>query len=487
MTERGPALPQSQFIVVVIPGIGGSKLSAAEEEPAWGYSRLNYLHALTHPQSLSLAVAPRLRPQGLINTLRVIPGVFAIPGYDGLVRKLTNCFTNGTSTVAHPDEVTDPGADVVEFGYDFRLGVVDAAERLDDEIQRRLERLSTTEQNRRVVIVAHSMGGLIARYWLGLPGRARYCRSLITIGTPHRGAPKALGWAVNGARIGPAHFPKLSAVIGEWQGLYDLLPRTPTVWLEGEEWQCYPLELAESGAVGLHRNRAERALEMHQTIEEDWTVLYDRPRSEVPDLVTISAEGHDTPLYASVDGDRLRLHQQLDDRHRSLPLRAGLRGDGTVPAQSAVPLEEDDEAGGRPERHHRATERHGPMSDSAHAVRIVGDLVDPLPRGYRGDDAPKRPMLGTDIDQFTLAGQPFTVRARLDRADPAGVTARARLSALDRPGRPWESEMQSDGEGWRVDLPGLEPGMYELRLSASGIAGSDPVGCSETIVAVDPS
>jgi hypothetical protein len=28
---------------------------------------------------------------------------------------------------------------------------------------------------------------------------------LITVGTPHRGAPKALDWLVNGVRVGPAN------------------------------------------------------------------------------------------------------------------------------------------------------------------------------------------------------------------------------------------------------------------------------------------
>ena len=43
-----------------------------------------------------------------------------------------------------------------------------------------------------MIVVAHSMGGLVARYWMGPLGGWRVCRALITLGTPHRGAPKAL-------------------------------------------------------------------------------------------------------------------------------------------------------------------------------------------------------------------------------------------------------------------------------------------------------
>ena len=39
----------------------------------------------------------------------------------------------------------------------------------------------------RIYIVAHSAGGLVARYYVQLLGGAYYCDGLITLGTPHRG------------------------------------------------------------------------------------------------------------------------------------------------------------------------------------------------------------------------------------------------------------------------------------------------------------
>src|SRR5207248_7006465 len=43
----------------------------------------------------------------------------------------------------------------------------------------------------RVDIIAHSLGGLDARYALAHCGLAKRVRSLVTIGTPHRGTPLA--------------------------------------------------------------------------------------------------------------------------------------------------------------------------------------------------------------------------------------------------------------------------------------------------------
>ena len=41
-------------------------------------------------------------------------------------------------------------------------------------------------------VVGHSMGGLIARYYVKRLGGDRYVRSLVTLGTPHHGSPMAI-------------------------------------------------------------------------------------------------------------------------------------------------------------------------------------------------------------------------------------------------------------------------------------------------------
>jgi triacylglycerol lipase len=68
----------------------------------------------------------------------------------------------------------------------------------------------------RVNIVAHSMGGLDARYAIACLGMAPRIASLTTIGTPHRGTPLADLAALVGA------FGKLSGRLG---AIHDLSPR----------------------------------------------------------------------------------------------------------------------------------------------------------------------------------------------------------------------------------------------------------------------
>src|SRR5437764_4922920 len=55
----------------------------------------------------------------------------------------------------------------------------------------------------RIAIVAHSMGGLVARAWMRTHGRARVAR-LITLGTPHHGSALArFGLGENAAQMRP--------------------------------------------------------------------------------------------------------------------------------------------------------------------------------------------------------------------------------------------------------------------------------------------
>jgi triacylglycerol lipase len=61
------------------------------------------------------------------------------------------------------------------------LGLAHMAERLNVVVQ------SLSRRDRPLFVVAHSAGGLVARYFLQKLGGHRYSAGLITLGTPHRG------------------------------------------------------------------------------------------------------------------------------------------------------------------------------------------------------------------------------------------------------------------------------------------------------------
>jgi triacylglycerol lipase len=76
--------------------------------------------------------------------------------------------------------------------YDYGLHTHDiprAAVRLGEAIQR----LSTATEYERIHVIGHSLGGLIARYYVQRLGGDSHVHTLVTLGTPHQGTQ--LAWA----------------------------------------------------------------------------------------------------------------------------------------------------------------------------------------------------------------------------------------------------------------------------------------------------
>src|SRR5690606_18369916 len=88
----------------------------------------------------------------------------------------------------------------IPFPYDWRRDNRAAAHRLKEVVERKLGlwRKRPGMSKARAILIAHSMGGLVARYYLEVLGGWDSCRALITFGTPHRGSLNALDSLCNG-------------------------------------------------------------------------------------------------------------------------------------------------------------------------------------------------------------------------------------------------------------------------------------------------
>ncbi|MGQ0777761.1 MAG: lipase/acyltransferase domain-containing protein [Pseudonocardiales bacterium] len=469
------------LVVVVIPGIGGSVLETVGGQPIWGQGRRQLAEALWDPARLSLAEHPSLRPVDLLGSTRILPWK-VVPGYDDLVRHLTNEFglTDDDIDVARDsaDGVQPkPGASVVLFPYDFRLGVRAAAEQLAAEMKRRLA--DRAEKRRQVIVLAHSMGGLVARYWLGPLRGARYCQALITLGTPHRGAPKALDWLLNGVRVGPGPVAALTstlladaaAVLREWPSTYDLLPRYRAVRDEESGREHYPHELGSAPFA----KRAQAAFDMHQEIETEWQAL---DPAERPEVLALFARGHATPSRAVRRGDRVRITKTDAEWQPN----AGWRGDGTVPALSAIPIELSEDVRAR----RAVPDRHGPMAGCAAAVEVLREY-EAEPFGSVRGDAPDRPWLGLDLDEVVAAGEPFTVAAELLGSTAVeGASAWLRVAPDGGPTTAQPLRMTGADGRWQATVPGLAPGIYQVSVEAVNVPRVDQVLGGDVIGVIEP-
>ena len=427
-----------RHLVVVVPGIGGSVLERADAGGlVWdaGFGSVGRLFLAA--DRLSLEQVPEVRPVGLIRSRVPMPGWTVIRGYDRLMAAVGG-LPGAVVDTGDPDRRV-PDANVVAFPYDFRKGVVHAAERLDAEVAGRLQVLGGEDEPGRVVVVAHSLGGLVARYWLGPLKGWQVCRALMTLGTPHRGAPKALGWMVGGVRAGGRVWQGTTRLIREWPSVADLLPRYPAVWDETAQVALYPRDLP----IGWLRPLARRAFLMHEDIERGC----DRVPQSGPELVPRIGWSHDTLDAAFWDGACLRVTKKPPSWLEAPGWESDF-GDGTVPAVSALPIEAGNRAVSTAGM--RVRERHSGLVWARGMLEEITALLEdyeghpvPSPARLSYRDAEEHgAAIGLDVDDVYLPGQtiPLKVSLRGVAGDVRDVAVTVALHPVDgrlrRAGRP---------------------------------------------------
>lgn len=478
-----------RHLVVVVPGIGGSVLARPgnPEDIVWDAGKGDIADLVVRPGRMSTAESPCLEPIGLTRSTKFLCFT-VVPGYEGLLDQL-EAFgkVDRRGDPEHPARDTD----VVVAPYDFRHGIVRAAERLDAVVRGRQEEVSEAEQAGRVIVVAHSLGGLVARYWMGMGSqpRWRWCRALITLGTPHRGASKALDWLVNGVRLCGVRLPGPSELIWDWPAVAQLLPRYQAVRnlaapADQADRKWYPHQLPMDRLA----RPAKAAYELHVNIERAWRQM---PR-DGPEMVACMGWSHPTPDACFWDGVSLEVTKEppgwldLDDRWK------GDFGDGTVPAYSALPPELDNQA----HSPIRLVDRHVPMACSERILKLIMKYEERRPpkRVREGIDGERGPAIGLDVEELHAAGQPIPVSATIREvdADLAGQAVWARL----RPAAEGAAALAAGQVHARLDwdsaqgcfhglLPGQPEGLYQLEVKAQEVPHAGDLNAVDTVAVID--
>lgn len=471
-------------LVVLLPGIGGSVLSGPDGRPRWETSAGPLAHALIRPGDLDLERAGNLEPTALIESFTTFGPLMNITGYEGLLRHITRGFRDVVHHTYVHGQPVPRDVDVLLVPYDFRRSVTEAAERLAGAVNQALADVPESARSGRVVVVAHSMGGLVARYWIGPLDGWRFCRALLTLGTPHRGAPKALDWLVHGAGVGALRHPGLTRVLRGWPSMYELLPQYPAVWHEAlgrpEEVEALPAAL-----LGRRRGlrtyapvfaaRTARARQVHEDIAQAWAQI---PPNQVPRVTAYLGRGHATTnLVTLTTTGHLRFAKQ-DPTWRG---NVGWAGDGTVPALSAIPGELSDD----PLLWRELPERHGEMAGTPGFVELLRSLNgEAVPT--RGGDAGGVTWLGLDVEEVVPAGVPVPVGARTPPDSASAAAVHVTLTAAGRrPTLVFEGQLTACADEWQGMLPDLPSGAYRLVLEAQGLRGAPSVFSRTHLVALD--
>lgn len=176
-----------------------------------------------------------------------------------------------------PAASADGPATFYPFFYDWRQDDAVNAARLDDLIES--IRHEHEDPDLAVDVVAHSMGGLVVRYFVRY-GRedvldredpvitfagARKVRRLVLVGTPNFGSISGLQTALMGAPIGLARVPP--EVGATWPSVFELLPDPSQDWM-----------------IGLHGERIDRDLYNVATWRDyQWSIFDPAARARIRD------------------------------------------------------------------------------------------------------------------------------------------------------------------------------------------------------------
>lgn len=136
------------------------------------------------------------------------------------------------------DYLISQGYDVKEIPYDWRLDINDIQQRISSDINF----VKAKYNSDKVDIVAHSMGGLVARKYI-LNHRDQVDK-LITVGTPNLGAPKAYNTLFWGDKFGLLFTIKsiIRDISRTFPSAYELLPAKtyfdfyPNGYIKDEYW-----------------------------------------------------------------------------------------------------------------------------------------------------------------------------------------------------------------------------------------------------------
>ncbi|WP_143466748.1 lipase family alpha/beta hydrolase [Lentzea kentuckyensis] len=469
-------------MIVVLPGVGGSVLRDAAGpvwEPSIGMagSLLRDRHdvlarlsgdreKLDDPDHRDGVVAT-----GLISTPVAVPGFATLDQYTPLRRTLGAAFELRRGDPADGD---GPPSNYFEFAYDWRRDNRVSALALKILIDRELAKWRTYQIGGRpkVVLVCHSMGGLVAKYYLDVLGGWRDCRTFITFGTPFRGSVKAMNVLANGLSRFGIDFVALSEVLRNFTSFYQLLPRYPVVARQPGGPLARVSELTEN-VGGLDVERARRAYEdFHRAMDPERSSHQGKRLDELVRMRPIVGHGQTTPQSAVIDRTALSVSTELvSDDPRVLAYGTG---DGTVPELSALPIELSDEGPWWWENGKHST-MHTSSNTLANLVKTLmmgsaglSDLQGPEQRAWEEVARPAEVTLDVRVDEVNPSGEPVTIDCVLSDPD---VTETPRLTiSEDVPVERTETE-----EGYRYRVRGLSVGTHELKVDWAACSVSDVV------------
>jgi pimeloyl-ACP methyl ester carboxylesterase len=452
-------------VVVLLPGILGSVLTRNGTD-VWSITPGAALRAILSlgdsVESLALTRDPPdvddlgdgVTATRLISDVHLIPGLWKVDGYTKIVATLTQEFA------------LQPGQ-LIQFPYDWRRDNRVGARQLASKSAGWLAdwRQRSGKPDAKLILVGHSMGGLVARYFLEVLGGWKDTRMLVTFGTPYRGSLNALNALANGIRlqVGPLKLLDLTPLVTSLTSVYQLLPIYPCY--DGGDGTLKRCADQTAAIPNLDWQKAADALAFHNEIRAavDRNMADEAYRNNRYAIHPIAGIEQPTQQGGRLKDGTVEMLNSLGGRD--------LGGDGTVPRVSATPIELDNQG-----REIFAPDRHASLQNGDLALLNVKGLLSGLDIDqdrYRFGMAPGGATiaLGLDLDDAYTTGEPVTFRVRpgedwVDLSATVWSTADGSVVA--------QAPLVPDGNGRRRASVGpLPAGVY--RVTVAGPPEASPV------------
>lgn len=295
------ALPRgARRPVIFIPGFMGSELWLGNER-IWP----NVKAMFTQPELYQLPSKAPIEARNLVSQIVIVPRLIKVERYSVLGDFL--CEELGY----------ERGKNLLEFAWDWRQDLLLVSRQLGEQIEH--WRDQSEEARAPITIIAHSLGCLIARYYVERLGGHSIVNRLILIGGTHYGIPKALQIFSAFGKQSPLYgiAEPFQRALASAPAVYALLPRYPAVFTSDSK----PIDLYrdERWCPEQYRLLLRNALAFHQELDV---------RSKIP---TICIFGYGLPTITgailenpSGEGFWERIHFKVEPQ-----------GDDTVPEVSA--------------------------------------------------------------------------------------------------------------------------------------------------------
>lgn len=443
-------------VIVLLPGIMGSALRK-DGKLVWGFTPGAMGSALFSAgksirEKLALVdddpdaddLGDGVTATELIPDLHLLPGVWKIDGYTKVADAITKRFD------------VEEGENFHLFAYDWRRDNRASARRLRRESHDWLKRwrAKTNNPDAKLILVGHSMGGLVSRWFLECLEGWKDTRALVSFGTPYRGSVNAVDALANGVRKGPFGMFDLTALARSLTSLHQLLPIYPCI--VGADGRV--ARVAETEVPNIDRERAADALGFHRAIEaaneanrQDDAYLAARYR-----IHPIVGTAQVTNQSARLNGTGVEVLAELDGTDWS--------GDGTVPRVSATPIELSGEG-----REMFAAAKHASLQNIDAVLTQLEGFITGLrldQARFRGDAA----GLAVEVSDLLFDDEPIRVRSRLTGRD-SDATPTLQATLLTGDGTPvMTARLLPDDDGWlSAQLSPKPAGSYRIQVSGPGV------------------